>query len=314
MVPFQSWKWIILWCAIFGPLVSRGLNPTTTSTLQSAEVDQRLRVHIVPHTHDDSGWLKTVTQYYWGDRQEIQSAGVQYILDSVAEALVANPSRRFSYAEMSFLMRWWKLQDEATKKVVKKLVKEGRLDFVNGGYVQHDEAASHYIGMIDQTTRGHRFLNDTFGFVPRIGWQIDPFGHSSTQAGLLGEELGFDAFFFGRADHEDMARRKEEKTLEFLWRGSGGRASCDDGEKGAQGIFVGNFPSGNYGPPAGFNWEFRESSDSPIQDDPDMDGYNVPERVEDFVSRCYEIWNVTRGRDIMLTMGSDFHYSNAHAW
>ena len=131
---------------------------------------------------------------------------------------------------------------------------------------------------------------------------------------LLGEELGFDAFFFGRADHEDMARRKEEKTLEFLWRGSGGRASCDDGEKGAQGIFVGNFPSGNYGPPAGFNWEFRESSDSPIQDDPDMDGYNVPERVEDFVSRCYEIWNVTRGRDIMLTMGSDFHYSNAHAW
>ena len=30
-----------------------------------------------------------------------------------------------------------------------------QLDFVNGGYVQHDEAAAHYVAMIDQTTRGH---------------------------------------------------------------------------------------------------------------------------------------------------------------
>ena len=31
-----------------------------------------------------------------------------------------------------------------------------QLDFINGGYVQHDEAAAHYVAMIDQTTRGHR--------------------------------------------------------------------------------------------------------------------------------------------------------------
>ena len=39
---------------------------------------------------------------------------------------------------------------------VRQLVNDGRLDFVNGGWVQNDEAASHYVGMIDQTTRGHR--------------------------------------------------------------------------------------------------------------------------------------------------------------
>jgi len=210
---------------------------------------------------------------------------------------------------MSFFMIWWRQQGEERKEVVKRLVKEGRLDFINGGYVQHDEAASHYVAMIDQTTRGHLFLKETFDFVPRIGWQIDPFGHSSTQAGLLGEQIGFDAMFFGRADHEDMELRKIHKMLEFVWQGSGGSSACS-----SPGIFTGNFASGNYGPPIGFNWEFGPWSDPPIQDDPSMEGYNVQDRVNDFVKRCDAISSVTKGNDIMLTMGSDFHYSNAHSW
>jgi hypothetical protein len=36
----------------------------------------------------------------------------------------------------------------------------------------HDEAAAHYISMIDQTSTGHRFLMQEFGVTPRVGWQI----------------------------------------------------------------------------------------------------------------------------------------------
>lgn len=32
--------------------------------------------------------------------------------------------------------------------------------------------------------------------------QVDPFGHSATQASLLSGLLGFDSLFFGRADYQ----------------------------------------------------------------------------------------------------------------
>ena len=53
----------------------------------------------------------------------------------------------------------------------------------------HDEAAVHYIDMIDQTTLGHRMIKKQFNKTPRAGWQIDPFGHSAVQAYLLGAEV-----------------------------------------------------------------------------------------------------------------------------
>ena len=39
-----------------------------------------INVHVVPHTHDDVGWLKTVDQYYYGSNKRQQDASVQYIL------------------------------------------------------------------------------------------------------------------------------------------------------------------------------------------------------------------------------------------
>ena len=44
-----------------------------------------LTVHIVPHTHDDVGWLKTVDEYYSGFESKTSNARVKLILDNVVE-------------------------------------------------------------------------------------------------------------------------------------------------------------------------------------------------------------------------------------
>lgn len=58
-------------------------------------------------------------------RNDIQHAGVQYILDSVIPELLSDPSKRFIYVEIAFFARWWREQDGIMKENVKKLVNEG---------------------------------------------------------------------------------------------------------------------------------------------------------------------------------------------
>jgi hypothetical protein len=65
--------------------------------------------------------------------------------------------------------------------------------------VQHDESVTNYDAMVNQMTQGHRFIASTFGpnHLPRVGWQIDPFG-SSAFTPYLFSLMGFEATVVGR--------------------------------------------------------------------------------------------------------------------
>lgn len=118
--------------------------------------ENMINVHIVAHTHDDVGWLKTVDQYYYGTKSFVQKANVQLILDSVVTELLKDPEKRFIYVESAFFFKWWDQQTDALKTQVKQLVNEGRLEFIGGAWSMNDEATTHYHSTIDQFTWGLR--------------------------------------------------------------------------------------------------------------------------------------------------------------
>lgn len=60
----------------------------------------------------------------------------------------------------------------------------------------NDEALTHYSSIIDQHSLGAEFLRDQFGDCarPKVGWQIDTFGHSRELASLFAQ-VNFTFYF-----------------------------------------------------------------------------------------------------------------------
>uniref|UniRef100_G3U4S0 Lysosomal alpha-mannosidase n=1 Tax=Loxodonta africana TaxID=9785 RepID=G3U4S0_LOXAF len=271
-----------------------------------------LNVHLVAHTHNDVGWLKTVDQYFC-DAATLKaptwktSPCVVNILDSVVQALLGEPTRRFVYVEMAFFSRWWRQQRETTREVVKELVKQGRLEFANGGWVMNDEATTHYGAIVDQMTLGLCFLEDTFGKdgLPHVAWHIDPFGHSREQASLFAQ-MGFDGIFLGRIDYQDKYTREVAQEMEQVWRGSTSL------QPPTADLFTSVLPN-NYDPPSGLCWDIR-CHDPPVVEDLGSPNYNADSVVAHFLNVAADQAGHYRTNHIIMTMGSDFHYEQAQNW
>ncbi|KAL1490680.1 hypothetical protein ABEB36_013335 [Hypothenemus hampei] len=239
---------------------------------------EKINVHLIHHSHDDVGWLKTVDQYYWGLNQSIARVGVQYIMTSVANALENYPDRRFIQVETAFFWMWWQNQEEVMRQKFKKLVENGQIEIVNGAWSMNDEACVNYQSIIDQFTWGFGILNDTLGECgqPTIAWQIDPFGHTREHGSMM-TKMAFDALFFGH-DHV---------------------------------IFGSAFGSDNtYHTPGGLCWDYLCSDDA-IDDDPSSPGYNVNVKITSFVNDVKNYAKYYKTNHVIITMGGDFYYQAA---
>lgn len=270
---------------------------------QRENQDEQLYVHLVAHTHDDVGWLKTVDQYYSGSDEGDQQAEVNLILSSVVDELLKNPERKFTYVEMKFFTMWYNEQSEETKDKLKQLIKAGRFEFVNAGWSMHDEACPHYEDMINNMMKGHEFLKGEFGVVPRIGWHVDPFGHSSANPRLFAD-MGFEAWMFARLDHQDRDQRLENKSMNFLWR----PFSKHFGNQ--KQIFTGAMRD-HYCWASGFWYDERFPQDDPFIVNKNLDTYNAKKKTIDFAKYINEMAGDYRGNHMLVPFGCDFTFANA---
>lgn len=98
-----------------------------------------------------------------------------------------------------FFSKWWYQQSQETKEQFRGLVKQGRWEFVNGGWVASDEACPSFQDFIQNILVGHDFLMREFGVNPKIAWHADAFGHSMSNAQMF-LDMGYEALFFARMD------------------------------------------------------------------------------------------------------------------
>ncbi|XP_008193678.1 alpha-mannosidase 2 [Tribolium castaneum] len=136
-----------------------------------------LKVIIVPHSHNDPGWLKTFENYFhYVSRQ---------IMNHMVAKLQQYKNLTFIWSEVAFLNAWWEEAHPSKQRALRNLVHSGRLEIATGGWVMTDEANAHVYAMVDQLIEGHQWVWSNLGVKPVSGWSVDPFGHGSTQPYIL---------------------------------------------------------------------------------------------------------------------------------
>lgn len=255
--------------------------------------------HLIPHSHCDAGWLFTFDQYY--------VMFVRDILNSVSADLSIHPDHRFVWADIAFLNQWW--MDVSTSNLSRTrfadAVARGQLQISGGGWVMADEAVTHYRDLVSQLQLGHQWVRDylpTRGKPIRVGWQIDPFGATSTM-GYLFSSCCMDSLVLNRIPSSILSELESTKSMEFRWL----VAPEEEEHHFNHGEIFGHVLDSHYSSPSGFDFEAL-----PINN-PAVTPRTIAVRARQLVSHLLPRAKLYRSRHILVPIGNDFRFVNASA-
>ncbi|XP_036431787.1 alpha-mannosidase 2x isoform X2 [Colossoma macropomum] len=281
-------------------------------TYEPTEWDNEpLQVFVVPHSHNDPGWVKTFDKYY--------NDQTQHIFNNMVVKLAEDPRRKFIWSEMSFFVKWWESADAHKQDALRKLILGGQLEIVTGGWVMTDEANAHYFAMIDQLIEGHQWLEKNLGVTPRSGWAVDPFGHSATMPYLL-KRANLTSMLIQRVHYSVKKHFSSTRSLEFMWR------QAWDPESGTD-LFCHMMPFYSYDvphtcgpdPKICCQFDFKRLPGSrvncPWKVPPRaISDANVAERANVLLDQYRKKSKLFRSKVVLVPLGDDFRYDKALEW
>jgi hypothetical protein len=183
-------------------------------------------------SHWDPNWMRTSEEYFC--RLVLPN------LDRAISELVRQPRRVYSVECIFFLRKYWEQRPEQ-QNTIRSLVNQGRLRLTSSGVTTADTLLPDTEAILRDFLIGQEWLRvNGMTQEPPVAYFPDSFGHSPALPSLL-NAAGFnlaaitriDGMFFIGADYE-LPRRfprpgssaallmKDERTLDFVWRGPDG--------------------------------------------------------------------------------------------
>lgn len=180
---------------------------------------EKLKVIVVPHSHNDPGYKKTYEEYF--------NQKTTHILSLAVEKLFKYHDMTFIWPEACFIETWWNNQNKTTRSKFKHLIKSGRLELTSGAWVIPDEATPHYFAFVDQMIEGHYWIKRHFGVVPETSYDVDQFSLSSAVRHLM-KEAGIRNTVIKRVHLGMKEFLMKEKLMNLKWKDLSGNISQVD--------------------------------------------------------------------------------------
>ena len=148
---------------------------------------QKDTIHVVGHAHMDMNWLWTYSETMKMCNDNLRQA-VAFMQEFPDYAMIQSQASVFKFVEMV---------DPPLFELVKKYVREGRLELAGGMWTEGDTNLSSGEAIARSFLLGQRYFQQNFGQMARIGWLPDNFGHISQLPQLL-QQAGCDYYYFHR--------------------------------------------------------------------------------------------------------------------
>ncbi|MDR1525657.1 MAG: glycosyl hydrolase-related protein [Tannerella sp.] len=172
-------------------------------------------IHVIGHAHMDMNWLWTTSETMKMCQDNLRQA-VAFISEYPDYTILQSQAAVYNFVEKA---------DPQLFELVKKCVKEGRLEPVGGEWTEGDANMSSGEAIARSFLQGQRYFQQHFGRMTHVGWLPDNFGHVSQMPQIL-KLAGCDYFFFARC---------KPYPGSFWWEGTDGStvlAYCNDNYNG----------------------------------------------------------------------------------